>query len=300
MKSIYIQVCSSLWILCFIVSCSSRPQKVQENVVVFLVDAPHFDYSGSSVLIKNLVKHPETWSKEGYVGHAWLYAEGHIDGEEIQIEGGHSGELGQIQAKYFDGIMNYHDYGYANPTIEEKLDKRFEANPIKYLWAVQKDGFFQEGPGTHQPTYAAKVIVSEDQLKLVRDFIAHHYYFSHYQLTGNQCSSFIAQVAALLAIELKHEVEVPVAPNLRIGKHSLRLWEDPQYALLRFSSPDILEKSLKALVNKGDAEESIQWYRKKKGMKSIHPFIRLHRALRAVILLPKHLQRLHLSSFTGT
>ena len=82
-------------------------------------------------------KHPSDGSKNGDVGHAWIYLQGNVNGESIVIEGGHSGELGICQPKYFDGIMNYVEYGYADSSCGEMCCLRNEPNPVKYLWASQ-------------------------------------------------------------------------------------------------------------------------------------------------------------------
>src|SRR4051812_46329911 len=79
--------------------------------LVFLVSAHHLDYSCSYRFCRTLAKHPRDGSKNGDVGHAWIYLYGKRGGEEIIVEGGHSGELGLLQPRYLDGVMNYVDYG---------------------------------------------------------------------------------------------------------------------------------------------------------------------------------------------
>lgn len=227
-----------------------------EYFLIFLVDAPHFDYSNNHSLLSTIANR-----KNRDVGHAWIYMQGIIDGAPMYIEGGHSGELGILQAKYFDGIMNYVAYGYANPTPMQKYHPIHEPNPIKYLWATQHDGFFQNGNGGHRPTCAAKIAITPKQFQRILEFIQpENYDYRTYNLSRSQCSSFVAQVAALADFPIDYEVTMQIDQFLYFRGAKLKLWEDPQYAALRLPSPDIIEDSLKKAVQEGRAEDALAWY----------------------------------------
>lgn len=229
--------------------------------VIFLVDARHLDYTESSSLLKTIAKHPSDGSKNGDVGHAWIYLQGIIEGEKAYIEGGHSGELGLIQAKYFDGIMNYIDYGYANPTEEQKRCPHDEPNPIQYLWATQSDGFFQQGSGGHIPTCAVKVDLTEEEFHRICAFIhPDNYFYGEYALIHNQCTSFIAKVAALIQFPLEYEVTITIPSQTKFRGNTYRLWTDPKYRWFTFSSPDIAERSLLNALHSGRGENALKWY----------------------------------------
>lgn len=235
-----------------------------EYFLVVLVNARHLDYSDGTTFIKTLVKHPSDGSKNGDVGHAWIYLQGMIDGQCVFVEGGHSGELGILQPKYFDGVMNYIEYGYANPTSKQMQCFRDEPNPVKYLWASQKDGFFQQGCGNHTPTFAAKIDLTSDQFKQILAFIQpENYHYPDYSLCRNQCSSFVAQVASLADFSLTCEMTMPINSTLTIAGETFTLWKDAQYGTLTFSSPDVIEKSLIQAVNEGRAANALSWYLKK-------------------------------------
>ncbi|MFQ5730010.1 MAG: hypothetical protein ACE5GN_06585 [Waddliaceae bacterium] len=177
------------------------------------------------------------------------------------VEGGHSGELGRCQSKYFEGVMNYIDYGYSNPTEQQRRCPREEPNPIKYLWEAQKDGFFQKGGGGHKPTFAMKINLTKAQFESIWTFIdPSHYDYSNYAITGNQCSSFVAQVAQLAGLEVECEVAVPIPQIIYINRCHYILWRDPLYSSITLSSPDILEKSLMEAVVARRAEYVLPWY----------------------------------------
>jgi hypothetical protein len=87
-----------------------------------------------------------------------------------------------------------------------------------------------------------------------------NYDYVHYSLTGNQCSSYITQIGALIDIDLDANVCLPIDSSLDFGGEQIRLWEDPQYGWLPISSPDFLEMRLMELVAQGQAEYALDWY----------------------------------------
>lgn len=215
--------------------------------LVILVEARHLDYTNPRGFFKTLAKHPSDGSKNGDVGHAWIYLQGILNGDVVCLEGGHSGELGYLQPRYVEGVFLRYEQGVENP--------------ISYLWESQCDGFFQRGPGRHYPTFAAKVDLTENQFRRILKFVE-CYDFSDYAITGNQCSSFAAQVGALAGVYLDCEVTMHVDSHLHLGQQKVKLWNDPVYSQITFSTPDILEKSLMKAVNEGKAYCALDWYKK--------------------------------------
>jgi hypothetical protein len=232
-----------------------------EYFLVILVDARHLDYTDNRSLLKTIAKHPSDGSKNGDVGHAWIYLQGVVDEQPVYLEGGHSGECGVVQPKYFDGVMNHIDYGVADPDHLPCIESHDELNPIKYLWETLHDGFFQWGSGGHCPTYAAKIDLTPEQFMRICAFVE-SYPYSDYALIGNQCSSFAMQVAALAGVDLDCETTISIQPGVYIGGKWLHFWNDPSYAELTISSPDILERSLIQAVAEGKAKCALKWYQK--------------------------------------
>ncbi len=85
------------------------------------------------------------------------------DSSPITIEGSHSSEIGFDQPKYFDGVMNYAQFGYPNPNVWQINHPRKEANPIKFLWAELNDDFFQKENGGHEPTFAIQISLDKNK-----------------------------------------------------------------------------------------------------------------------------------------
>lgn len=222
-----------------------RNEDKADYFLVIMVEARHLDYTSPRAFFKTLAKHPSDGSKNGDVGHAWIYLQGKINNHPVYLEGGHSGELGHLQPRYMEGV--FHSY--------ERGDK----NPIAYLWESQRDGFFQEGGGKHHPTFAAKIILTPAQFHRIYRFIQ-VYDYRDYAITGNQCCSFAVQVAALAELDLDCEIHLKVDQVLQMGSFHYPLWEDPLYSEITISSPDVLEKSLMQAVQEGRATYALNWY----------------------------------------
>ncbi|MDB6081264.1 MAG: hypothetical protein JWO53_536 [Chlamydiia bacterium] len=223
-----------------------KPFKEGNYYLALLVDAKHLDYTNAETLLSTVAKHPNG-SRERDVGHAWIILGGIKDGKKIVIEGGHSGELGIVQPRYLEGIFLHMD----------------EPNPIRYLFSSLKDGYFENGPGKHAPTYALYIDLPEEKFLKLYDLIQpEHYHFSEYSLTESQCTIFVAKVAALAGIDLDHEIAISVPEYTTLAGEPIRLWKDPQYSTMTISTPDILERSMIRAVQRGEARPAVRWYGK--------------------------------------
>lgn len=212
----------------------------EEYFVVFLVNARGLDYTNSLNFLKTVAKHPRDRSKNGDVGHAWIY----LKGEEI-LEGGHSGERGEFQPCYMEGVLENWVLG--------------ATNPVSYLWCAQSDGFFQQGNGGHSPTFAAKAILTKTQYESIKLLIK-TYPFHNYSLTGSQCCTFVKEVAKLAGIKWEDQVTLQIEPTIKLQGKIVRLWQNHKYRFLTFASPDKLEMSLKQLVKEGKLIDALKWY----------------------------------------
>lgn len=252
-----------------------HPMEEEEYFLVILVNARHLDYTDTSSFFHTVAKHPSDGSTTGDLGHAWIYLQGKIEGQTYVIEGGHSGERGRLQARYFDGVMNYNEWGYANPTLEHRQNPRYEPNPVKYLWTTLSDGFFQEGAGGHRPTYAAKVSLTEEQFHRLVHFIR-SYPYPFYSLTKQQCSTFVLHVSALADFYFEATTSMLIQPRIYYGGVWVRLWDDPSYACITLATPDLIEKGLMKAVRDGRAEYALEWYVRRNEKRARRFSFRLH------------------------
>lgn len=238
----------ALCLLLLLTSCSFYDRNCTAipdgSYLIVSVDAKHLDYSSTEAFILSMSLN------RGEVGHAWLT----LRTPTMMVEGGHSGERGIAQPRYCDAIQNNLDYGYSNPTDEQKKNPRFEPNPIKCLWDCQPDGYFQRGSGRHRATYAALIPIDDATAEKIAIFIK-NYPFSEYSLTGHQCTAFCVQAAAMAGLNLEDRVTLPIDQHVKLNNVRYCLWRDPVYSQITFSSPDVLERNLKRAVKCGLARQ---------------------------------------------
>ena len=217
-----------------------------DRYLVLLVCARHLDYSNGKQLLKTIARHPSDGGKNSDVGHAWIL----LCGDDGRLEGGHTGEFGIVQPRYFEGVADLIDSG--------------DSNPIRYLWETQKDGVFQNGSGGFVPTFAARVHLTKEQYLSIKEFVfSDSYPFSDYAITQHQCATFVASVAKLAGLELDHQITIPIEKKLFLGGDSIDLWSDPRFSELKISTPDVLEKSLIQAVHERKALNATKWYIKR-------------------------------------
>lgn len=231
---------------CLITLCVLQGISAEESpFIIFYVDAPKLCYDSFETLCDSLSRVKKGNKKEirlrQNVGHAWVTLRGEIDGQVIDLTLGHSGERGAVNRPYFQGVMD--------------LVEKGDPNPVAYLFSTLTDGFPQMGSGGHVPTFAAKCDITTQQLRSILRFIhPTRYPYAQYGLTTRQCASLVTQIAALLGFSFADKVSVPIPPTFTYGGlWKMRLWSDPRYRTITFSSPDKIEVALRELVRSGKA-----------------------------------------------
>ena len=227
--------------------------------LVLLVHAAGLDYQDEKSLLRSLYKRSRF--KGGFLGHSWVLLSGIENGRRRVVEVGLSPK-GEGSIQFFRGVLDLAEYGYANPTEEQRRHPRQEPNPISYLWRDHGNGYLQPASEARvRPTYAAKLDLDAAQYRAIRarldPALPEH---TRFQLTGRQCSSFVVELAALAGVSLPHQVTIPIPRRVEVGGRQVRLWTDPAYASMTLSSPDVLEQELRRLVTAGRAEDVLAWY----------------------------------------
>jgi hypothetical protein len=227
--------------------------------LVLLVHAAGLDYQDEKSLLRSLYKRSRF--KGGFLGHSWVLLSGIEDGRRRVMEVGLSPK-GEGSIQFFRGVLDLAEYGYVNPTDEQRRHPRQEPDPISYLWRDHGNGYLQPASEARiRPTYAAKLDLDAAQYRAIRarldSGLPEH---RRFQLTGRQCSSFLAEIAALAGVRLRHQVTITVPRRIEVGGRQVRLWTDPAYASMTLSSPDVLEQELRRLVASGRAEDVLAWY----------------------------------------
>ena len=228
-------------ILSALLCLGQSPEVIKSPYIVFLVDARGLDYSSTPKLLQSIAKHPSDGSKNGDVGHAWIY----LSGRAITFEGGHSAERDPSCPGYFASILD----------AQEKKEK----NPLVHLYDQRKDGYFERGAGGHKPTLAAYLELTEEEFSLILKEIEKTD-FSNYCLANLQCTSFVRRIAHLLNHDLNTFTEVSFSNSLKTPFGDLLLWSDENHATITLETPEALEKSLKNCIEQGQMQDFTKIY----------------------------------------
>lgn len=192
------------------------------------VNARQLNYTDGQHFVRSMESCPD-------FGHAWLYMR---RGREV-VYGGHSGELGRAEPRYFDGVM----LGIV----------RGDPNPARYFHKDLSDGFFQYGSGGHEPTYAIQIDLSHKQWDEVLSYID-QYDFGRYSLSRHQCVDFVTGALSRVGVEIKPRTELTINREITVYGETYTLWNDPGYAHISFSAPELLEEEMRQAVTNGQAQ----------------------------------------------
>jgi hypothetical protein len=198
-----------------------------------LNEAANWDYSGHRILLLSIWQRP--W------GHSWLMLE--KPGERMEF--GHSGDLGELQPRFHDGVFQRIKDGHQNP--------------IAYLWETRTDGFFQLGKPNRPPNFVWKVPVTREKYQRMHDYVMGRNY-ERFGVVSHNCTDMVVATAALAGINLIHRIRLIMPSETDIWFRMRRVWTDPQYSILDYSTPDVLEADLRQLTRLGIGEDVTKWY----------------------------------------
>jgi hypothetical protein len=198
-----------------------------------LNEAAKWDYSSTRSLLFSIWQRP--W------GHSWLILESPRD----RLECGHTGDLGQSKLRYHDGVFQRIREG--NP------------DPIAYLWQTRFDGQLQTGKPNRPPTFVWKIPIMRLKHKLIYDYVMQRKY-DQFGVRSHNCTDMVVETAALAGINLIHRIRLFLPTETDVWFRMRRVWTDPQYRILDYSTPDVLETDLRQLTNLGIGRDVTKWY----------------------------------------
>lgn len=218
-----------------------------EYYLVALVDARHLDYTTPSNYFSTLSQ-GLFLPQDPNTGHAWVILAGKKDGKAWVFEGGHTGEFGLYAPRYFDEV------------VRRALDEN-DPNPASYLFHPLPDGCLQHGSGGHYPTFAAAFPLTENgYLRVHRLLTEDGYDFSHWGLRGPNCIRFSLSCLASIGVELNCQEKILLPRSFTYKGEEVALWTDPAYSCMYVDTPELLEKKLWELVERGQAFVATKWY----------------------------------------
>jgi len=198
-----------------------------------LTEAANWDHSDTTWLLFSIWQRPRT--------HSWIILESPRD----RLEFGHTGNFGQTQPRYLEGV---------HQRIRDN-----HPNPIAYLWETMSDGQFQIGKPNRPPTFVWRMPITKRRYQTIYKYLMERKY-DQFSLRDNNCVDMVTDAAALAGINLVHRIRLTLPPEKKILGRTLRAWTDPQYRILEYSTPDVLEADLRQLAQLGIGSDVTEWY----------------------------------------
>ncbi len=198
-----------------------------------LNEAANWDYSYTKSLLLSIWHRP--W------GHSWLI----LESPQNRLECGHTGDLGLATPRYHEGVFQRIRDG--------------DPNPIAYLWQTRSDGQFQIGKPKRPPSFVWQMPITRRRYELIYEYVMHRKY-DEFGVTSHDCTDMVIETAALAGLNLGHRIRLTLPRESKVWGRTVRAWTDPQYRILEFSTPDVLEVELRRLAQFGIGVDATKWY----------------------------------------
>ena len=134
-----------------------------------------------------------------------------------------------------------------------------DPNPIAYLWQTMSDGQFQIGKPNRPPTFVWRMPITRRRYQLIYEYVMQRKY-DQFGVRTNNCTDMVVETAALAGINLIHRIRLTLPPETKVLGRTRRVWTDPQYRILEYSTPDVLEVDLRQLARLGIGSDVTEWY----------------------------------------
>ena len=199
-----------------------------------LTEAANWDFSQATSLLLSIWLRP--WA------HAWII----LESPQNRLEGGHTGDFGLERPRYHEGVSRRVRDG--------------DPNPIAYLWQTMADGQFQKGKPNRPPTFVWRMPITRRRYQLIYEYVVQRNY-DQFGVRTNNCTDMVVEAAALAGINLGHRIRLSLPPEMKVWGRTRRVWTDPQFRILEFSTPEVLEPDLRQLARMGIGSDATEWYR---------------------------------------
>jgi hypothetical protein len=212
---------------------TGTPKGDEGYYLYILNEAANWDYSDIKSLLFSIWHRP--WA------HSWVM----LERPQERLEFGHTGDFGLTKPRFHAGVFQ---------KIQES-----DPNPIAYLWQTMLDGQFQIGKPNRPPTFVWRIPITQKRHHVIAEYVQHRTY-DKFGVTSNNCTDLATEVAALAGINLIHRIRFTVPQETKVWGRMVRVWTDPQYRILEYSTPDVLEVDLRQLAQFGIGKDVTEWY----------------------------------------
>ncbi|MRR56274.1 MAG: hypothetical protein EG822_17540 [Deltaproteobacteria bacterium] len=193
----------------------------------------NWDYSSAASLVFTIWLRPRA--------HSWLI----LENPKERLEFGHTGDLGITNPRYHEGVF-------------QKI-KEGHPDPIGYLWNTMTDGQFQIGKPNRPPKFVWRMPITRRHYQVILEYLMQRKY-DQFDLRNNNCTNFVAEAAALAGINLIHRIHLTLPPETKVLGRKRRIWTDPHFRILEYSTPEVLDADLRQLARLGIGSDVTEWY----------------------------------------
>jgi hypothetical protein len=198
-----------------------------------LNEAADWNYSNSSSLVFSIWLRP--WA------HSWLI----LESPQERLEFGHTGDLGIAKPRFHEGVY-------------QKIDEG-DPNPIAYLWQTMSDGRLQIGKPNRPPTFVWRMPITQRRYHMIHEYVMQRKY-DQFGVRSYNCTDLVAETAALAGINLIHRIRLTLPQDTKVMGKKLHVWTDPQYRILEYGTPEVLDADLRQLARLGIGSDVTEWY----------------------------------------
>lgn len=200
---------------------------------ILIDSAGNKDYSSPLLIIFSFKKNPG--------GHSWIMLESPQDRQEY----GHNGNFGLEKPLYQEGVYQW---------VRDN-----HPNPIAYLWEVMHDGRLEIGRPDRTPTFVWRMPITKQRYETIYEYVMQRKY-DQFNLRDNNCVDMVTDAAALAGINMIHRIRLTIPQETKILGKKVRPWTDPQYRILEYSTPEVLQMDLLQLARFGIGSDVTEWY----------------------------------------
>jgi hypothetical protein len=122
---------------------------------------------------------------------------------------------------------------------------------------MMSDGRLEIGRPDRTPTFVWRMPITKRRHQLIHDYVMSRTY-DQFGVRNNNCVDMVTEAAALAGINLIHRLRLTIPKNM--PGSSTPGWTDPQYRILEFSTPDVLQLDLRQLARFGIGNDVTEWY----------------------------------------
>jgi hypothetical protein len=198
-----------------------------------LTKTGNWDHSNTRSFFLSLARRP--W------GHCWLI----LESPQNRLECGQNGNFGQLKRTYHEGVRQKHSDG--------------DPNPIAYLWETMPDGVCEIGDPHRTPSFVWRMPITKRRYELIYGYVMQRKY-DQIGVRDNNCVDMVTEAAGLAGINFIHRIRLTFPPETKIFGKTFRIWTDPEYRMLEFSTPGVLEVDLRHLAQFGIGSDATEWY----------------------------------------